>query len=81
MDTRDTLSRVQRVIAEQCGVAFVNQGDSIVADLQADSLDSIEIIMELEGEFEIDLADDDCMKCITVQDVADLVARTIKERA
>jgi acyl carrier protein len=46
---------------------------SIVADLGADSLDVIEIIMALEEEFDIEISDDAAEKCLTVQDAIDCV--------
>lgn len=70
-------ARIQKVIAEQFGIieAEVTPEKKIVADLGADSLDTIEIVMAIEDEFGIEIADDDFMKCSTVQDVYDLAAR------
>lgn len=49
----------------------------LVEDLGADSLDIIEIVMELEDEFEIDIDDADAEKVQTVQEAIDLVTRLV----
>lgn len=48
-------------------------------DLGMDSLDCIEIIMELEREFNIVISDDDAEKCVTFKDICDLVEELIKK--
>lgn len=50
--------RVRLVIAEQLGVNHeIKDGDRIIYDLDADSLDTIELVMALEEEFEIEISD------------------------
>lgn len=48
-------------------------------DLGADSLDVVEITMILEGEFDIEIPDEDVEKIITVQDAYDYIARRTKQ--
>lgn len=62
--------RVQKIIAEQLSVGEdqVTGEASFVDDLGADSLDTVELVMALEEEFEIDIPDEEAEKIITVQD-------------
>lgn len=66
----DTLSKVKKIIIEQLGVdeAEVNPTSHFVNDLNADSLDLVELIMSLEEEFGMEIADDEAEKIRTVQD-------------
>ena len=60
--------RVAKMVAEQLGVkeADVKSSSSFVEDLGADSLDTVELIMEFEKEFDIEIADDQAEKIGTV---------------
>lgn len=62
--------RVQKIIAEQLSVSEdqVTNEASFVDDLGADSLDTVELVMALEEEFEIDIPDEEAEKIVTVQD-------------
>lgn len=68
MDTIE--QRVIKVVAEQLGFAAseVKVGSDFVADLGADSLDIVEVVMALEDEFELEIDDRDAEKLSTVQD-------------
>ena len=63
--------KIKTIIAEQLGVKFeeVTQEASFVNDLGADSLDTVELIMGLEEEFEIEIPDEDAEKIKTVGDI------------
>ena len=67
----DIEARVKKIIAEQLGVeeSQVTSEKSFVADLGADSLDTVELVMALEEEFGIDIPDEDADKIKTVGDV------------
>ena len=60
--------RVINIVAEQMGVdkAQVTAETSFVNDLGADSLDTVELVMELEDEFDISISDEDAEKIQTV---------------
>jgi acyl carrier protein len=67
--------RVKEIIAEQLGVdeAQVTGEASFMDDLGADSLDTVELVMALEEEFDIEISDEDAEKIQTVQDAVDYI--------
>ena len=60
--------RVKKIVAEQLGVneADIKTESAFVEDLGADSLDTVELVMELEEEFDINIPDDAAEKIQTV---------------
>jgi len=67
--------RVKKVVIEQLGVdaGQVSNTASFVDDLGADSLDTVELVMALEEEFDTEIEDDDAEKITTVQAAIDFV--------
>jgi acyl carrier protein len=67
--------RVKKIIAEQLGVEEdeVTPEASFVEDLGADSLDTVELVMALEEEFEIEIPDEDAEKILTVGKALDYI--------
>ena len=67
--------RVKKIVAEQLGVneADVKNDSSFVNDLGADSLDTVELVMALEEEFETEIPDEDAEKITTVQQAVDYI--------
>ena len=63
--------KVKSIVAEQLGVKLeeVTADASFIDDLGADSLDTVELIMALEEEFNIEIPDEDAEKMIKVSDV------------
>jgi len=67
--------RVIKMVAEQLGVKEddIQSTSSFVEDLGADSLDTVELIMALEEEFDAEIQDDDAEKIATVKDAVDYI--------
>ncbi|NLV23869.1 MAG: acyl carrier protein [Deltaproteobacteria bacterium] len=68
--------RVKQLVAEQLGVDEdqVTEEASFMDDLGADSLDTVELVMALEEEFDIEISDEDAEKVRTVQDAIDYIS-------
>jgi acyl carrier protein len=67
--------RVKNIIVEQLGVQLdeVKNEASFVDDLGADSLDTVELVMALEEEFDTEIPDEEAEKITTVQSAIDYV--------
>ncbi len=67
--------RVKQIVAEQLGVDEdqVTDEASFMEDLGADSLDTVELVMALEEEFDIEISDEDAEKIQTVQHAVDYI--------
>ena len=67
--------KVKEIIVEQLDVdeEKVTLEASFRDDLEADSLDVVELVMELEDEFDLEIADEDAEKIATVKDVVDYI--------
>ena len=67
--------RLKKIIVDQLGVdeSEVVPGASFVEDLNADSLDLVELIMSLEEEFKLQISDEDAEKITTVQEAQDYI--------
>ena len=67
--------RVKEIIVEQLGVdaAQVTERAKFVDDLGADSLDTVELVMALEEEFECEIPDEEAEKIATVQQAVDYI--------
>mmetsp|Transcript_24021 Transcript_24021/g.75237 ORF Transcript_24021/g.75237 Transcript_24021/m.75237 type:complete len:126 (-) Transcript_24021:82-459(-) len=71
----EVLGKVQGIIAEQLGTDVEKVGpDAKFVDLGADSLDTVEIMMALEEQFDITLDEEGAEKISTVQEAADMIA-------
>ncbi len=67
--------RVKKIIVEQLGVSDeqVTTDASFVDDLGADSLDTVELVMALEEEFDVEIPDDEAEKITTVKEAVGFV--------
>ena len=74
--------KVKQIIVEQLGVdeSQVDNSASFVDDLGADSLDIVELVMELEEEFEITIPDDQAEKIKTVGEAIDYIERELQKK-
>jgi len=76
-------SHVQEMVititAEQMGVdrRKISLATHFVSDLNADSLDTVELVMEFEDEFEIEIPDDDAERCQTVADAVRYITKAV----
>lgn len=73
--------RVKKIIVEQLGVKEEDARNdaSFVDDLGADSLDTVELVMALEEEFECEIPDEEAEKITTVQQAIDYVTSHVTE--
>ena len=72
--------RVKKIVVEQLGVKEdeVKEDASFVDDLGADSLDTVELVMALEEEFETEIPDEDAEKITTVKEAIDYINANAK---
>ena len=77
----DIEARVRKIVAEQLGVneAEIKNESSFVDDLGADSLDTVELVMALEEEFETEIPDEEAEKITTVQQAVDYINSHLKK--
>ena len=73
--------RVRKIVMEQLGVKEeeVTNESSFVDDLGADSLDTVELVMALEEEFETEIPDEEAEKITSVQQAIDYVSAHLKK--
>ncbi len=73
--------RVKKIVAEQLGVneSEIKIESSFVDDLGADSLDTVELVMALEEEFECEIPDEEAERITTVQQAIDYVNAHLKK--
>ena len=67
--------RVRKIVCEQLGKSDeeVNNDSSFGDDLGADSLDTVELVMALEEEFDLEIADEEAEQISTVQEAVDYI--------
>ena len=67
--------RVKSLVAEQLGIGVdeINNESSFIDDLGADSLDTVELVMALEEEFDVEISDEQAENISTVQSAIDYI--------
>ena len=76
----ETETKVRKIIVEQLGVNSeeVTTEASFIDDLGADSLDTVELVMALEEEFDMEIPDEDAEKIVTVGDAVGYIQKNKK---
>ncbi len=76
-------ARVRKIVVEQLGVKDdeIANDSSFVDDLGADSLDTVELVMALEEEFETEIPDEDAEKITTIQQAIDYITAHVGEQS
>ena len=71
-------AKVVQIISEQLGKdeSDISMSSNFIEDLDADSLDTVELVMALEEEFEIDIPDEAAETITTVQSAVDFITET-----
>lgn len=71
----DILGRIKDIVADRLDVEEdkITESASFKEDLEADSLDVVELVMELEDEFDLEISDEDAEKIQTVGDVVEYI--------
>ena len=79
MSNEEIFEKVKNIVVEQLGVSedIVKEDATFVDDLAADSLDIVELIMQIEEEFNIEIPDEDSEKIVTVGDVVEYIKNKI----
>ena len=78
MNAAEIEEKVKEIVVDKLGVDAeqVATDASFVDDLGADSLDTVELVMALEEEFDIEISDEDAEKIQTVQDAIDYIGES-----
>ncbi len=73
------LEKIKELIVDQTGISAdeLDLSTSLMNDIEADSLDAVEIIMAIEDEFEIEIPDEEAEKFVTIKDIVDYLENVI----
>jgi len=82
VDVQQIESKVIEIISEQMGVdkAEITRETSFINDLNADSLDTVELVMEFEDEFDMSIPDEEAEKIQTVGAAVDYIVNVAKTK-
>lgn len=83
MSQSDTFEKVKKIVVEQLSVEAekVTPEANFANDLNADSLDTVELVMALEEEFDIEIPDEAAEKITTVQEAVDYINNQVAASA
>ena len=75
MTNEELFNSIKQMIVDQLGVDedTITEDSSFVDDLNADSLDTVELVMAMEQEFDIEIPDDVAEKVVTVKDAVEYI--------
>ena len=73
------LDKIKALIVDQTGISAdeLDLSTSLMSDIEADSLDAVEIIMAIEDEFEIEIPDEEAEKFVTIKDIVDYLENVL----
>ncbi|MDM3847919.1 MAG: acyl carrier protein [Aphanizomenon gracile PMC627.10] len=79
MSQTETFEKVKKIVADQLSVDAekITPQSIFMEDLGADSLDTVELVMALEEEFEIEIPDEAAEKIASVQDAVDYIDKQV----
>ena len=82
IDVAGIEAKVTEIVSEQMGVdkGEISRETSFINDLNADSLDTVELVMEFEDEFDMSIPDEEAEKIQTVGAAIDYIAKVLKEK-
>lgn len=77
MDRQEVLEKVTEIVSEQMGVdaSEISEETSFINDLNADSLDTVELVMEFEDAFDMSIPDEEAEKIQTVGAAVDYIVK------
>nr|QUE30016.1 AcpP [Erythrocladia irregularis] len=83
MNTSSDLERLKAIVSQQLGVdiTIVTNEANFAKDLKADSLDTVELIMAIEEEFDVEIPDEDAEKIATLQEALSFIQAQKAEKA
>lgn len=83
LDIKTVESKVIEIVSEQMGVdkAEISRETSFINDLNADSLDTVELVMEFEDAFDMSIPDEEAEKIQTVGAAIDYIMEIAKKKA
>ena len=75
--SEDISSKVKKIVADHLGIdeAKITDESSFIDDLGADSLDTVELVMAFEEEFECEIPDDVAEKILTIKDAIEYIEK------
>ncbi len=80
MEKDELLKKVKAIVADKLSIGEdqVTENASFIEDLGADSLDTVELVMALEDEFQLDIPDEEAEKLTTVGKALDYILSRVK---
>ena len=80
MEREELLGKVKAIVADKLSISEdqVTEEAAFIDDLGADSLDTVELVMALEDEFDLDIPDEEAEKLTTVGKALDYVINNVK---
>jgi acyl carrier protein len=81
MSREEILEDVIKIVSDQMNWSNVTEKTHVINDLNADSLDTVEMLMWLEDKFMIVITDEEGWNILVVSDAVDLVEKKLNERA